>query len=116
MKAIPLLLIAVSACFGSDLSGVWRLEHASADGPSYAIAVQVQQCGDHVQVLKIVSTAVGKHLEQLWLTAAAIHTLTRAIEITVAGETWIIGARGELTIQDASGQRVVLEPAEDVVQ
>ena len=42
--------------------------------------------------------------------------MAKAIEIAVAGETWTIGARGELTIHEASGQRVVLEPAEEVVQ
>lgn len=116
MKIPALLLIAAFTCFGSDVSGVWRLKHASADGRSVPIAVQVEQCGDHVQILKLVSTAVGKRVEQLWLSAAAIRALTRAIEITVAGETWIIGARGELTIHEADGQRVVLEPAEGVVQ
>ncbi len=116
MKVLAILLVAACACFGSDISGVWRLKHASADGPSIPIAVQVEQYGDHVQVLKIVSTALGKRVEQLWLGAAAIHALARAIEITVAGETWIIGPQGELTIHEANGQRVVLEPAEGVVQ
>lgn len=116
MKILALLVIAVSTCCGSDVSGVWRLKHASADGSSVPIAIQVEQYGDHVQVLKLVSTVFGKRVEQVWLNAAAIHTLARAIEITVAGETWIIGARGELTIHEASGQRVVLEPAEGVVQ
>lgn len=116
MKILALLLIAVSTCCGSDISGVWRLKHASADGPSVPMAVQVEQYGDHVHVLKLVSTVFGKRVEQLWLSAAAIHTLTRAIEITVASETWIIGARGELTIHEASGERVVLEPAEGSVQ
>ena len=54
-------------------------------------------------------------MEQFWLTGAAIHALARAIEITVAGETWVIGARGELTIYEGNGQRLVLEPAEGVV-
>ena len=116
MKALAVLLVTASACFGSDISGVWRLKHASADGPSVPIAVQVEQYGDHVQVLKIVSSIRGERVEQLWLTAAAIHALARGIHITVAGETWIIGAHGELTINEANGQRVVLEPAEGVVQ
>jgi hypothetical protein len=116
MKVLAVLLIAVSACLGSDISGMWRLKHAAADGPSLPIAVQVEQFGDHVQVLKLVSTALGKRVEQLWLGTAAIHTLARAIEITVAGETWIIGARGELTIHEANGRHVVLEPAEGVVE
>ena len=116
MKIPTLLLIAASTCFGSNLSGVWRLKHASADGPSVPIAIQVEQYGDYVQVLKLVSTVFGKRVEQLWLSAAAIHTLARAIEITVAGETWIIGGRGEMTIHEANGQRVVLEPAEGVVR
>lgn len=116
MKTLALLFIAVSACFGSEISGVWRLQRAAAEGPSIPIAVQVEQWGDRVQVVKIISTTHGKRVEQLWLTSAAIHTVEKAIEITVAGETWIIGARGELTIREASGQRVVLEAAEGVVQ
>lgn len=116
MKIATLLLIAASTCFGSEISGMWRLKHTTADGPSVPMAIQVEQYGDHVQVLKLVSTVFGKRVEQLWLTAAAIHILSRAIEITVAGETWIIGAHGELTIQQASGERIVLEPAEGVVQ
>ena len=51
-----------------------------------------------------------------WLTAAAIHRFASAIQITVAGESWIIGARGALTIEETNGQRVELEPAEGVVQ
>ncbi len=62
------------------------------------------------------ATPEGKHLQQLWLGAAAIHSLASGIEITVAGETWIIGAGGELTIRQVSGQYIVLEPAEGVVQ
>ena len=113
MKILTLLLIAASTCFGSEISGVWRLKHATADGRSAPIAVQVQQCGNHIQVLKLVFTVVGKRVEQLCLSAAAIHALARAIEITVAGKTWIIGARGEPTIHEANGQRVVLEPVGD---
>ena len=116
MKALALLFIAVSLCFGSEISGVWRLQHAAVDGPSIPIAVQVEQCGDRVQIVKIISTTTGKHVEQLWLSSAAIHMVAKAIEITVAGETWIIGTRGELTIHETSGQRVVLEPAEAVIQ
>ncbi len=116
MKILAVLLVAASSCFGSDISGVWRFKHAAADGPSIPIAVQVEQYGDHLQVLKIVSSIRGKRVEELWLTASAIHALAGAIEITVAGETWIIGPHGELTIREANGQRVVLEPAEGVVQ
>jgi hypothetical protein len=116
MKILGLLLIAVSMCFGSDLSGMWRLKHAAAHGSSFLIAVQVEQCGSDLQVLKVMASPQGRHIEQLWLTAAAIHTLARATEITVPGETWIIDARGELIINEASGERVVLEPAEGVVQ
>lgn len=116
MKTLALFVIAAFTCPGSDISGVWRLKHAAADGPYPPIAVQVEQCGDNIQVLRSVSSIRGERVEQLWLTAAAIRTLASAIEITVAGETWIIGARGELTIHEANGQRVVLEPAEGVVQ
>lgn len=116
MKTVVLLLMAASTCFAVDISGVWRLKHASADGPSHAIAVQVEQCGDHVQVLKLVSTVFGKRVEQLWLPAAAIHALASGIEITVAGESWVIGVRGELTIHQSNGQRLVLEVAEGVLQ
>src|SRR5690348_16325170 len=116
MKGLVLLAIAASTCFGSDVSGVWRLKHASADGPPFPVAIQVEQCGDHLQVLKLVSTTVGKRIEEFWLTAAAIHRFASAIQITVAGESWIIGARGALTIEETNGQRVELEPAEGVVQ
>ena len=116
MKVLAVMLVAACACFGSDISGLWRLKHASADGPSVPVAVQVEQYGDHVQVLKIVPSIRGERVEQLWLTATAIHVLAKGIEITVAGERWIIGAHGELTINEANGQRVVLEPAEGVVR
>lgn len=116
MKAIPLLLISVSACFGSDISGVWWLKHASADGPSFPIAVQVEQCGNDLHVLKVMATPQGKRIEQLWLTVGAIHKLASVSEISVGNEIWTIGVNGELTIHEASGQRVLLERAEGVVQ
>ena len=116
MKALVLVAIAASACFGSDVSGVWRLKHASGAGHSIPIVVQLEQFGDHVQVLRIVSSIRGERVEQFWLTAAAIHNLARAMEITVAGETWTIAASGELIIHKGNGQRVVLEPAEGVVE
>lgn len=116
MKIVVLFFIAVSVCVGSEISGLWRLQHAAVYGPSIPIAVQVEQCGDRVQVVEIISTSNGKRVEQLWLSSAAIHAAAKAIEITVGAETWIIGPRGELTIQEESGQRVVLEPAGEVVQ
>lgn len=116
MKALLLLLVAASACFGSDLSGVWKLRHAAADLASFPTAIQVVQCGDHVQVLKIVSTIAGQHVEQVWLDAAAIRILARATELTVGGETWTISANGILTIHGVAGQRVVLEPADGVIE
>ena len=56
MKLLAVLLASACVCFGSDISGVWRLKHASADGPSVPVAIQVEQYGDHVQVLKLVSS------------------------------------------------------------
>ena len=69
MKALAVFVIAALTCSGSDISGVWRLKHPWADEPSFPIAVQVEQCGDHVQVLKIVSSIRGERVEQFWLTA-----------------------------------------------
>ena len=112
MKILALLLMAASTSFGLDISGIWRLTRATADVASFPIAVQIEQCGSDLLVLKVMATPQGRHIEQLWLHAATIHVLTKAVEITVASETWTIGARGELTIHEASGQRIVLEPAE----
>jgi len=116
MKAVSLLLLTALACFGSNISGVWRLKHASADIESFPIAVQVEQFGSGLQVLKVMATAQGKRVEQLWLSGAAIHSQARVIAITVGNEIWTIAASGELTIRQVTGQRVVLEPAEGVVQ
>jgi hypothetical protein len=69
MKIVALLLIAASTSFGLNISGVWRLRHASAEGLAVPIAVEVEQCGSDLQVLKVTATARGKHIEMLWLPA-----------------------------------------------
>ena len=116
MKAASLLLMLASVCFASDVSGVWALKHAAVHLPACPIAVQVTQVGDRVQVLKIVSTPLGRRVEQVWLEAAAIRTLAKTIELTVGLETWTISADGRLKIDQIDSQPVVLEPAERVVQ
>jgi hypothetical protein len=116
MKVAALLLIAASACVGSDISGIWRLKHAAADRYAFPIAVQVEQAGDHLQVIEIVTAGREKQIHVLWLTVAAIRANPGATELDVAGEIWTIGATGDLTIHEANGQRLVLEPAEGGVE
>lgn len=41
---------------------MWCLKQATADGPSVPIAIQVEQYGDHVQVLKLFPPCLGSAL------------------------------------------------------
>ena len=116
MKSVALLLIVVSSCLGSEISGAWRLKHTAADVPFFPIAVEVERCGSDLQVIKVIAAPDGKHLQQLWLHAAAIRVISGGTEFTVGAETWTITADDELTIQEADGQRLVLERSEGVVQ
>jgi hypothetical protein len=115
MRAVAILLLVRCVCLGSEISGIWRLKNATPRASTVPLAIQIEQTEDQLQVLKIMAGPHGQYLEHFTLSGAAVRSTPAGAEITISGETWTIGARGELTLRRGR-VHFVLKPAQGVVE
>jgi len=102
------LLFFATQTVVSTLTGTWAGQPpASAAGP---VAVQIEQSGDRLQVVKIMAIHDRRSLERVLLDPSAIRSTQAGVEFQVADEIWTIARSGELVITHDK-QRFVLKPA-----
>ena len=128
MRTAILALLVASACWGIDVSGIWASGgHRSTLSAAVPVAVQIEQEGNHLLVVKLLASSGGYFLERreyvlsskVESERAEVRSTPQGAEIRLAAgaEIWTIGGSGELTMKHNGGtQPVVLRRAGNSIQ
>ena len=128
MRTAILALLVSSACWGIDVSGIWGFTgHRSTLASAVPVAVQIEQEGNHLRVVKLLASPGGYFLERREYVVrgnveserAEVRSTPRGAEIRLAAgeEIWTIAGSGELTMRHKGGtQSVVLRRAGNSIQ
>jgi hypothetical protein len=108
MRVVAMIVLLSSTCVGSEsISGIWSLNRHKSTKATRPIAIQIQQTGDHLYILRIVAGKQGKFVENILISVVDIRSTRADTRMTIPGslETWTLRRGGELVIKRKAGGR-----------
>ena len=121
--AILVLLLSIrTLCFGAEIAGVWGIDSRRVSPSAITpVAVQIEQTGDHLFIVKVMAGPRGAFLEN------QDYVIHRDVEINVTSETteidfyapaatWIIDSTGALTMRRCGRGSITLPRSTSLIQ